>query len=501
MESNEQILASEEMIDSLIDTMKRTMEGMYHELFIDMGLNEALRKRLLKEQLNDEESLFVEELVKVHSHVCYAILCLGVQCRASLKSTTGVEKQYNIRRSVVTGHEIYKYLYGFTGKTTPWLKIEAELKKKYSNECNAIAVAAGKFKEKFAQDADGTLRDVAKHYSDEPTEFFHNMMQVTEKNVTDRVSAALCYLVPMQNLLVCELKSQLGELYDVAANAPMPKQQFQLTGIEEPEKNDALTEGIEKYGGIVNNVMQQLDTAEKIGQQYNFDLGSNTYWKGFVEDNVGLHILYIYLDSMSTFRSFTRSETFAEYRQNLAYLIVSVHEGFKKLYGFDDSKRDKTFWHRSIRKYLLQVGDDPLKAKMSDLEVRLEQLSKSNLLSDEDMVVAFTHVGTIKKLGKESSFAVLDYFRQPVDPTDLKPLTDFLQVMNDIVRLYNKVVDAQNKVMKESTEAKYTDYRSKIDQMFSKLEENVKDPEQIEKLREMANKIKEVIDKFEHLFD
>lgn len=494
MEDNRQP-ASQETIDNLKECVKMTIESSYHELYVDMVLMEALNQGMM-DSLDKE---YIGNVLRVHANVCYANLCLCVQFRASLKSDLGVEKQYNIRRSVVTTHEIYKYLFGFKGKTTPWKELEKSLLSKYPEQCKEIAKTEGLYHQKYALDADSVLRDVAKHYSDNPTEFFENMSLVSERSVTNRTVSAMRFLHPIHSLLVQELQKGLGALYVAAMLMAMPKQTFEAIGLDKQDKLEEFSRGLTKYSGIVNTVMSRLAAAKKIGEQYNMDMTQNAHWTDLTDDNVGLHILYIYLDSMTTFRAFFRSESFAEYRQNLAYLIVSAHEGFKKLYGFDENKRTGSYWNRALKNAIVQSGDEQLLKEAEEIEARLDALSKSAMLRDEDMIVAFTHVGTIKKQKQESSFAVLDYFRQPVKEEEMNDLTDFLVVMNDIMRLYNKVMEWEGRQMQQETEATFAGYLEKIDQFEQQIKEKVQDPEQLTLMEETMEKLRGVIEKFEEM--
>lgn len=123
----------------------------------------------------------------------------------------------------------------------------------------------------------------------------------------------------------------------------------------------------------------------------------------------------------------------------------------------------------------------------------METLSKSELLRDEDFVAALTHIGYSKRHDKESSFAVLDYFRKPVNRDDLKPLTDFLYVMNDIVRLYGEVLERENKRLNKETEEKFIGFLDKLDEVDKVMCQHTENPEQLEKWKTTIDKFKNVI--------
>ena len=488
MEEDKRKPASKESIERLKVNMLVTLETSYQELYKDLFLMKVLTEDK-QELLKYLDKSYLEKILRLHANVCYANMCLCAQCRASLKSELDVEKRYNIRRSVVTAHEMYKYLYGFTEKQTLWQEVEQQLRVKYPSECESIAKAADDYLKKYAQEADGTLRNVAKHYSNNPEEFFRNMEAVTERSVTDRIVVLMAFLQPIHNLLVKELDGGFGELYVRVMKEPMPLQRLEVVGIGTQDKVDSIQGGIEHYASIVDGLMNKLMTVERVCKEKGLDVSTTPEWKALIEDNIGLHILFIYLDTMITFRAFTWSNTFAEQRQNLAYLIVSVHEGFKKLYGFNENKRQGSFWNRAIKGIVLANGDEQLKEWMNELEARLDMLSKSAILNDEDMIDAFTHNG-MRKDGREYAFAVLDYFIKPVSKENTEDLSAFLRLMNDVMKLALAVMDVQNQMSQAKTDAMFQGYIDKLDEYKAKACDMTEDPDARDKICESFEQIK-----------
>ena len=202
---------------------------------------------------------------------------------------------------------------------------------------------------------------------------------------------------------------------------------------------------------------------------------------------------------MSTFRAFAKSESYAEYRQNLEYLIMSVHEGFKKLFGFDPKKREMTYWNRAIMQFVKQSGDASLLEEAERVEEKLEILLHEPILNDEDMIVAFTHMGTLKKLKKEVPNVVLDYYTKPIKQEDLNALTDFIYLMNDVLNLYNKVLDWENKQIKQETADKFSGYHSSIDRFEQIIKENVHDEVQLSSWKDTLCGLRGIISNFEKI--
>ena len=134
---------------------------------------------------------------------------------------------------------------------------------------------------------------------------------------------------------------------------------------------------------------------------------------------------------------------------------------------------------------------------MKAIEERLDRLSQSDYLKDEDMAVVFSHIETNKKAKKENAILVLDYFRKPVSQENLKDLSDLLFIMNNIVRLVNKVLSLQSAESNRRLQEKFDSFRQMFDKIDSMIAENVKDAEQIEGFNESTKKFRALIDDIE----
>lgn len=488
--------ATPEQIESIKTNLKLTIESSYHELYVDMVLLEALSQGMM-DVIAILYKEYVRKVIRVHANVCYANLCLCVQLRASLKAELGVEKQYNIRRSLVTAHEMYKYLYGFNGKQTLWLDIEPTLRQLYPEKCVEIAEGRDIFRNEYANNEDCDTRNVAKHFSDNPEEFYERMTPVNERSVTDRIGALMRFLQPMHSVLVDELRNKLGFYYFVSWAMPMPQQRFEVSGSVDGEKLEVFKQGLAHYEGIVDGLFRQIGAVKKFAGEQNWDLTQIPEWQFLVDNNMVAHVLYIYLDLISTFLAFTRSETFAEYQQNLGYLFLSAHEGFKKLYGFNDETRDKSYWNRAVKAELAKLGDETLADEVNAIEERLERLSQSDYLKDDEMAAVFSDIKTNRKTGKENAILVLGYFLRPVSRENIKTLEDFLFVMNDIVRLVNIILALESAECRRRMHETFEHFRQMFDKIDAVIAENVKDAEKAEGFNETTRKFRELIDGLE----
>lgn len=490
--------ATPESLKSLSKNMLQTIDSLYHEMYVDMVIMEAFRRGILEGVVDDRD--YTEKVVCVHANICCAMLSLCVQCRASIGAQLNVEKQYNIKRSIVTCHEVYKYLYGFTGKMTLWKQIEPVLQAKHPSEILEIKAASALYLQQYAQNADGTKRDVSKHFSNNPVEFYKNISSISERDESDRIVKAMAFLQPMHSILIKELQEKFGVIYYTAMNQPMPRQIFIPVGIR-PGVIEDLSRGLQRFESIVENLMSQIESAEKICTHFNLDLTNAKQWSDITENNVGLHILYAYLDSMTAFMAFCRSEDFVEYRQNLAYLVMSAHEGLKKLYGFDANQRVDSFWNRAIQNVVSQTGDEQLSEEADLIESKLDTLSKNAFLGDEKLATVFSHIGAIKKYKTETPFAVLECFRTVVRKEDLDVLTDYLHTLNDVILLYNKVMSLEKNQIAKENAAKFSRYLKQICSIDELVKQKTKDPTVLSKLKEISEKFKGLINSFDKYLD
>lgn len=495
-EGNNRKPATSELIENIKANFKLTLESSYHELYMDMVLHEAL-KRGIFDEIEGLDKDYVSIVLDVYANVCYVNFCLCVQMRSSLKAPLGVEKRYDIRRSVVTAHEIYKNLYGFNDVTTPWKDIERRLQELYSEKCREIGEAAEAYRVMYAGNVDMDTRNVAKHFSSDPEEFYNRMADINERSVMDRILALMRFLQPIHMLLVEELRRNLGMYYLVGVSMPMPEQRFETVGMVEGEDLEAFKKGIVHYDSIVSGLFRQITAIRRFAYEHNMDVGQIPEWDFIVKNNMVAHILYIYIDLTTTFLAFTRSETFAEYQLNLAYLFLSAHEGFKKLYGFDERGRAKSYWSRSVKSEMEKLVGGSLSNEVAQIEGRLERLSQSEYLKDDDKAAVFSDIKTDKKSGKENAILVLDYFRSVTTADDLNDLREFLFLMNDIVRLVNKVLKAQSAESSRRLHEKFDNFRLMFDKIDAVIAENVKEAEQSEEFNETTRKFRELIDGLE----
>ena len=305
------------------------------------------------------------------------------------------------------------------------------------------------------------------------------------------------FLQPTHTLLVEELRRNLGMYYLVGISMPMPVQRFDTVHMVEGEALEVFKKGIVHYDSIVSGLFRQITAIRRFADERNMDVEQIPEWGFLVKNNMVADILYIYIDLTTTFLAFTRSETFAEYQLNLAYLFLSAHEGFKKLYGFDERGRAKSFWSRSVKSEMEKLGNESLSNEVAQIEGRLEKLSQSEYLKDDDKAAVFSDVKTDKKSGKENAILVMDYFRTVTSADDLNDLREFLFLMNDIVRLVNKVLEVQSAETSRQLHEKFDNFRQMFDKIDAVIAENVKDAAQTEEFNEATRKFREMIDGLE----
>lgn len=255
--------ASTEQMTKLEGTLLASIDSFYKELNMDHVLYDVVSK---------DANEYCSHLVNVHSNVCYSLLCLCVLLRAELKAELPVEKKYLLRRIVVLTSELYKYLYTFTEGKTEWKTLTKALAEEYPKEIEEINKQANIYKKKYGRSEDKTIRDVSKHYSSNPLEFFNYVSKIEERSIVDRGLQLLRYSQPLSLLIVTELKKQLKLGYDLASVLVEPK-------VDDVVIRKLDSDFLEKTNGFVSGLnkttvclCQTIHKAEKLVQDYGVDI-------------------------------------------------------------------------------------------------------------------------------------------------------------------------------------------------------------------------------------
>lgn len=432
--------ATEEQLRILKSNMKRTINSLYKELFIDMVLDKNLNDSIQNSSDNSDTDIeYIKNVIKVHSNICTQLMYIYVHLRTNLGQTLAIEKKYTLRHCVVNSHELYKYLYGFDYNTL-WKTLEKQISLIYQQECEVIKAAEIEYKYDFAN-KDKHARDVSEHFSNEIQEFYEVVSNFTEREVVDRVLALLKLVQPIHEILTKELMNKLGKEYISAYLLYPPILNLEGKGELSDAENSFTINALLKFNDIVqstNTNMFRVENESKKPKYHDCNNKRMMDWDFFYHKNINIHILYIYLDFITLFRAFMNSEDYVESKLILAFLQMSAHEGFKKLYGFGTNKN--SYWNRSIKAEAVKLKDDKLNSEIDNIEEKLKLFSTNEYICDESIALAITHSGTIHKMHTEAPRILRDYFQKQVSKEEIATCLDFMHVMHGVFMLYYKIM-------------------------------------------------------------
>lgn len=432
---------TEEQLRILKSNVKQTINSLYKELFIDMVLDKNLNDCIQDStDTGDTDIEYIKNVIKVHSNICTQLMYIYVHLRTNFGQTLAIEKKYTLRHCVVNSHELYKYLYGFDYKTL-WKTMEKQMSLIYQQEYEVIKAAEIEYKNNFAN-KDKYARDVSEHFSNEIQEFYEVVSTFTEREVVDRVLAILKLVQPIHEILTKELMNKLGKKYISAYLLYPPILNLEGKGELSDADSSFTINALLKFSDIVkstNTNMFRVENESKKPKYHDCNIKRMVDWDFFYRKNVNIHILYVYLDFITLYRAFMNSEEFVENKLNLACLQMSAHEGFKKLYGFNN-KNENSYWNRAIKAEAMKFKDDKLNSEIDNIEAKLKRLSTNEYICDESIALAITHSGPDSKKHIEAPRVLLDYFQKQVSKNEIATFIDFMHVMHDVFMLYDNIM-------------------------------------------------------------
>lgn len=474
--------------------VKGALEQMYLNLMLDCAFKKALSMPDAVCALSDQEKEYAKRIVTLHANISDSLLCLCVMLLCNFRAQEPIEKKFVLRRVVVVCHELYKYLYGFTKSQTDWEKIEPEFVKKYSEECDALKKQGEKYLKKYGQAEDRILRNVSNHYSDDPFEFFKYISTINEERVADRALMMLSIVQPLSILLYQELyvmlpKVDSEEPFSVLLGQCQFKDLF----------NNVLTEESRHHMNhrkeIVREHIQRLKKGEAFASQYGYDMAKDERWRLLKEDNVVLHVMYMQLDTMVLALAMNRAESALEENVILAYMVASMHEGFKKIYGFAEVGNKRSMWNRFAVSRMDSITDSKLITDIKMVSGVLDAFAQRDYLNNPTVALFLSHVGYVKDLGRDSSNAMVDYLLKEDHRTELAGVVKVLSFLNVLVEVSNKLLSYENDVMSEEKKQDMERRLNEIDDIAEKALLRIGSDRGRQKLRAQTEVMKDAIKK------
>ena len=454
-----------------MERVKASVKGALAQVYLNLMLDCAFRKALsvpdAVSALSDQDKEYAKKIVTLHANISDSLICLSVMLLCNFRTEEPIEKKFLLRRVVVVCHELYKYLYGFTKSQTDWEKIVPEFEKKYPEKCDSLKKQGEKYLKKYGQAEDRMLRNVSNHYSDNPFEFFKYISTIDEKGITDRALLMLAIAQTLNLLLYKELGDMLPKV-DSAGPLPISLGECQFRD----DFNDKLTEAARHHLNhrkeIVRTQVQRLKKCEAFASQHGIDMTRDERWRLLKDDNIGLHVMYLQLDSMVLTLAMSRAESALEEKMILAYMVASMHEGFKKIYGFAEGGREKSLWYRYAVSRQERITDYKLKSDISLVSGVLDAFSKRDYLNNSTVALFLSHVGYVKDLNGDTSNAMADYLLKDDHREEMAGVIKILSFLNVLVEVSGKLLSYENDVMSEEKKREMERHLNEIDEIERK---------------------------------
>ena len=452
-------ISSKDSINELKKNTLTTCRELYQQMVHDIILERIVNKGLLDKGTTDKD--FLIKLIRLNSNLSLMIIEACIIFRADLVASDVSEKRFLLKRMVMTIHEGYKYIFGFTKKETFCERFLMTMKPQNEEVVKCIEKARKQYIQKYGNNFFKSLRDVAKHYSYDSLEFYNCVKSLSERSVGDMFCCFMAFSQPLFSLTINELQEKTG-LWLMAVNL----QNIETEKIEsffDDKLMSQVDHSISKYGGFIDRINSTSIKSMKLFED--LQISSDNSIRPFLSDNVGTHIFYIVMDILCALKAFANSDEYYEQSMHLAYLRLSIHEGFKKLYGFNDTDKDKSFWTRFKEDYsdVLNSMDTDIK----NLEINLERLKKYDYVSSEEVVI-FTHFGELKRQIIPYEI-VLNFFKKNKETKNFAIILDVIKVLNGMLPIITRLMDENAKLVDFRTRKNIDEWKKKFDDLFDKI--------------------------------
>jgi len=214
--------------------------------------------------------------------------------------------------------------------------------------------------------------------------------------------------------------------------------------------------------------VQRLKKCEAFASQHGIDMTRDERWRLLKDDNIGLHVMYLQLDSMVLTLAMSRAESALEEKMILAYMVASMHEGFKKIYGFAEGGREKSLWYRYAVSRQERITDYKLKSDISLVSGVLDAFSKRDYLNNSTVALFLSHVGYVKDLNGDTSNAMADYLLKDDHREEMAGVIKILSFLNVLVEVSGKLLSYENDVMSEEKKRELERHLNEIDELMRK---------------------------------
>lgn len=379
----------------------------------------------------------------------YSIIDIASLFRAEMREAGIIGKRFGIVKLKVAVSEAFKSIVGASPDDTNALysQIKASILNDSPNVCLPIDNAIKKFRQNYWSQEVKDARDIAEHFSDKPYEFYQLILGANEEQETKRVNAILAIIQPLF-LIITQVvnKEHLLGIVD-AKDVLNYSRSFEAI----PEK--LFVES--KYNELGKLMDRDADNLNQFANNFNLpnifkdkfsDFELNESIRNMLQlFELMMHLEFVRLDTLYTYRAICSSELPLEQRLNLRLMYKTNHEGFKKLYGFKEDKSG-TIWGTKIEAQILTYSDN-VWHEFDSIRFHLNFLAKQTEINDEHLVVVLTHM----RKNKNKDYipdALIELGNLNIREVMVTSMI-FINVLNKIISLAQMMLPEINKINNE----------------------------------------------------
>lgn len=493
-----QVSATKETIQKLYDNMGSNFSCFVPLLCDCVSSLESIEQLNVKESENRENNSLCKTLLKLQIFSLIINLDLSAFLRADFRTISNSEKRCNLKYVNTITIEGYSYLFGFgkDKRNAFWNIIKNHAEQINDNEfisdIDGIEQRAKEFENIFAQREDRSKRNLTIHYDSDPIKVHDYLSQISEDKETIRTSAFLKildditifikkYIQKFQIQLICSTNNFDIDIWEKINY--FPDNNNKLFN----ELNEKLIHFAEQLDGIVAQCKIPKLVQEKLSLDNTFSSGLEPLIQ---TSYPGIHLFFIYLDLASAVRAYLSSESYLEKQLNLRRINVVIYEGFKHLYGYNNSDYLQSFWHKNINEILKDSTNTTQLDTLANIEHDLKVLSSDNDINNTQLRECSVHYRYKERDN------VITFFHALFKASPLIEMSKSLKLLNLLPKLLGLITDSVNfKYNFEQEKIKLSNNKTlaQIDNILSMIEQIKIAPEKKLQIINRLNNIKDLL--------
>jgi hypothetical protein len=466
--------ASEEIKIALCENMGRTICDLLPVLEAQIKVFKTLKNNIESSASPTDTKNIFYAFLSLSNYSLYMNIELYSVLRSSFKASLPFERRYNLKYINIIILEGYKHLYGYKNiiKNSLWYKIQSLLDVIKDEELRCDYLALDEQIKQFGEDriTDKDQRDFALHYDLEPVSVYNMLMEISEENEVQRV---LQFGKLLENIFSFTLKYEKKYVGEVKIDLNFENEHdFSYCDIDPfRSKHTEIYSMLEKRILTYSDQLDYFIRLQKIPEilKVKFKDISEEYLihiNQIIEiTKTNIQLIFLYIDLASATRAFLSSEYIIERQLSLKQINIITYEGFNKLYGINDNKKE-TFLEKYLQPIISMSKDSKIISEFCQLKQELNVFEIETKKMKEKR-----HVSVHYYEGIENVYDMLQHFNPFIE---FYRSVNFLNLLTKILNISYKclaVIDLhQNAFFKEKT-AKTTE---SIDQIISLLEKQPK---------------------------